>query len=190
MPHALQIVAQLLNAWLVAYVWIEIGTARRRFGRVAAALAVDAIQVFGSAVIRLQLLIADRPGRRDPAVMLDLAEILLAQSDQSRPVKFGIPANEIVRAGMKFLAVLVVPRFLDVVFALTDYGLSVPIVFLARDVATPFEKQNSLASGSQRVCQGSPSGSRPYDDYVVMVISRHGISPDAYAHKWTLLDCP
>src|SRR3954468_6608335 len=48
-----------------------------RRGRVLAALAVDDIEALGLVVVGSKVRVGQGPGRRDPAVMTDLAEVLL-----------------------------------------------------------------------------------------------------------------
>src|SRR6516164_9802867 len=80
---------------------MKIGPARRRFGRIHPMLAVDVILLLGLAVIGLEIGIADRPCGRDPAMVPDLAEILLAQAEQRGAVEFGVAADVIMDAGWK-----------------------------------------------------------------------------------------
>ena len=96
---------------------MRIGTARPRFGRIFAALAVHVIHVLGLRVVRLQIVVGDRPGRRDSAMMPDLAEVLLAQTEERRAVELGVAADVIVGVRMQLLAVAVVPVLLGLVLA-------------------------------------------------------------------------
>src|SRR3989338_4397659 len=59
-----KIVSQMLDPWLVADRGMGVGSSRGGLGRVLSALAVDVVQTFRFAVVRLQLLVADRPGWR------------------------------------------------------------------------------------------------------------------------------
>src|SRR5262249_61106797 len=87
---------------------MRIGPACRRFSRIHPVLAVDVIEPLGLAVIGLEIGILDRPGGRDPAMVPDLAEILLAQAKQRGTVEFGVAADVIMDAGMESPAVLAV----------------------------------------------------------------------------------
>ena len=80
-PMACEIVVQLLDARLVADGGMRIGRAGWRFGRVFAALSVHVIHLLGLGVVGLQLVIGDWPGRREAAVVLDLAEVFLAEPE-------------------------------------------------------------------------------------------------------------
>src|SRR5207247_8585239 len=92
-------------------------------------------------------LVGERAGRRDAAVVAVLAEVLPAEPDQRRAVELGVPADEVVRAGVDLLAVAVVPGLLDVVALLDLDGARVPVLLLARDVASPLEEEDALALG-------------------------------------------
>jgi hypothetical protein len=111
---------------------------------------VHLIEVLGLGVVRLQVLVRDRPGGRDAAVVSDLAEVLLAEADQRGAVELGVPADEVVRAGVELLAVAIVPGLLDVVAVLDLDGARVPVLLLARDVAAPLEEEDALARGARR----------------------------------------
>ena len=113
-PSAAKSSRELLNARLVAHRRMRIRRARRRLGRVFAALAVDMIQMLGLRVVRLQIVIGDRPRRRNAAVMPELAEVFLAQTKQRRAVELRIAADVVVRVRMQLLAVVVAPDFLGV----------------------------------------------------------------------------
>jgi hypothetical protein len=84
---ALQVVEQLLDARLVRDRRMRVGFARPRLGRILAAQAMDVEQLLGSLVMRLELVVADRPGRSEAVLMTDLAEVLLAEAEQHRTVK-------------------------------------------------------------------------------------------------------
>ena len=66
-PALDQVVVQLLDAWLVADCRIRVLRARPGIRGIDAAFAVDVVQALGLGVIRLQLLVADRPRRRAAA---------------------------------------------------------------------------------------------------------------------------
>ena len=103
-PSAREIVVQLLDARLVADRGIRIGRAGRRLGRVDAALAVHLIEALGLGVVRLELVVADRPRRRDAAVMPQLAEVLSPQPEQRRAVELRVAADVVVGVRMQRLA--------------------------------------------------------------------------------------
>ena len=79
MAKPLQIVVEFLNARLVADRRIMVRCACRTFRRINPVFPMDVIQMLGFRVIRLEVLIVERPGGRDTAIVPDLPEILLAK---------------------------------------------------------------------------------------------------------------
>src|SRR6516225_4304692 len=122
---------------------------RRRFGGVLAALAVHMILILGLVVVRVEILIGDRPCWRNPTVMTNLAEVLSTQPEERSSIKFRIAAYIVVDVRMEVLAVPVLPHFLRLILAVKVNGGGAPVVFLARDVIAPFEQQNSLTGGRE-----------------------------------------
>src|ERR1700758_3039939 len=60
-----EVIGQLLNARLMADGGPGIGGLRRRFGRIFSAVSVHLIQILGLRVVRLQVVITERPRGRD-----------------------------------------------------------------------------------------------------------------------------
>jgi hypothetical protein len=71
---------------------------------------VHLVQVLGLRVIRLQLVVGDRPGGRDAVVMAELLEVLGAKAVESCPVQLGRPTDEVVNLWLEALPLAVVPR--------------------------------------------------------------------------------
>ena len=105
MPGRLEVVGELLDARLVADRRERVRRARRRLGRVLAARAVHLVALLGERVVRLHLVVADRPAGRDAVVVGELAEVLLAQAVQRRAVELGGAADEVVHLRLERLAV-------------------------------------------------------------------------------------
>ena len=103
-PDLGQVVEQLLDARLVRHRRERVRRRCRRLGRVLAAGAVHLVELLGLGVVRLELVVADRPGRRDPAVVLELAEVLLPQPVQRRAVELRGAADEVVDLRLEGLA--------------------------------------------------------------------------------------
>ena len=175
-PHAepLQVVAELLDARLVAHRGEPVRAARRRLGRVHAALAVHLVEMLGARVVRLQVLVADRPRRRDPAVVAELAEVLAAEPEQRRAVELGVAAHEVVLAGLEFLAVPVAPVLRVVVAALQHDRAGLPVLPLARRVVAALEEQDLLPRRRERVGESPSAGAGADDDHVVVRVRGHG----------------
>src|ERR1700746_2923977 len=77
-----EVVGQLLNARLMADGGPWIGGVRRRFGRIFSAVSVHLIQILGLRVVRLQIVIAERPRGRDASAGAQFAEIFFAETEQ------------------------------------------------------------------------------------------------------------
>src|SRR5262249_28317964 len=114
--EAFEIVAQLLDARLVTDGRMWIRAAGLWFGRIFAPLAVHVIEALGFEVVRLEVVIGDRPRRRDSTKVADFAEIFLAQTKESRAVEFRVPADVVIRVRMERFAVLVAPFLFRLVF--------------------------------------------------------------------------
>src|SRR3954470_5077255 len=108
-PGAHEIVVQLLDPWLVADGRVWIRSRGGRLCRVLATLAVDDVEALGLVVVGSKVVIGQRPSWRDPAVMTDLAEVALPESEEDRAVELRLPTDVVVLAGLEGLTVLVVP---------------------------------------------------------------------------------
>src|SRR5581483_1658061 len=166
---------------------MRVRRAAARLGGVFAGVAVHMIEPFGFAVERLQIVVADLPGRRDAAVVLDLAEVFLAQSEQRRAEKFGVAADVIVGVRMKLLAVLVVPFFFGLIFSLEIDRARVPVVFFSRHVVAALEDENLLAARRKLVGEGPAAGAAADDNNVVMIALGHGVFPEGLEVSMRLL---
>src|SRR6516162_9835893 len=150
---------------------MRIRSASGRLGRVGPALTVHAIQIFGFHVIRLEVLVTDWPSRGHTAMVTQLFEILLPQSEKSRAVEFRISPNVIVCVRVKGLAGRILPDLFCLVFAFDVYSLWIPVVFFPRDIIASFEEQDSFTQESQRVRKSSAPGARADDDDIELLLS-------------------
>ncbi|CAG6390601.1 hypothetical protein SCOCK_10070 [Actinacidiphila cocklensis] len=173
----LQVVAELLDARLVLHRGMGVLAARRAFGGVLAVPSVDQIELLGLRVVRLQVLVADRPRRGDPVVVAELPEVLRPQAEQGGAVELGVPADVVVDLRREPLAVLVVPELRGPVLARDEHRGGIPVVPLPRQVVAAFEDQDPLAAGGQTVGEGSAARSAADDDDVVVVIAGHTKAP-------------
>ncbi len=87
---------ELRDLRLVAHQRMSIGRARGRLGGVDAMLTVHVVELLGLRVVRLEVLIAQRPGRRDATGVLDLAEVLPSQAEQRRAVELRVASDVLV----------------------------------------------------------------------------------------------
>lgn len=85
-----EVFGQLLNARLMANGGPGIRGVSGWLGGIFSTISVDLIEILRLRVVRLHIVIADRPSRGDSAMMTQFPEIFFAQSDQRSPVKLRI----------------------------------------------------------------------------------------------------
>ena len=144
-----QIVEELLDARLMGDGRIRIRRARRRFGRVHTAQAVHLIHLLGLRVERLHVLVADGPGRRDPVVVAQLAEVLPAQTVQGCAVHLRGAADEVVDLRLECPPVGVVPGVRRDVAVVDEDGLRVPVQRFPFQPVAALENQDALPGRRQ-----------------------------------------
>src|SRR3989454_7254737 len=145
-----------------------------RVRRIAAALAVHVVELLGPRVVRLQVLVGDRPRGRDPAVMLDLPEVLAPQPEERGAVELRVAADIVVRVRVELPTVPVAPYFLGGVLALEVHGPRIPVVLLAGHVITALEDEDLLARRREGIRERAASGAGADDRDVVA--GRHVLS--------------
>ena len=143
--RALQVVGELLDAWLVRDGGMRVGSGAGRLGGILPARAVDMIHLLGLRVVGLEILVAERPGGRDAVVVFQDAEVLFAQAVERGAVELRGAADEVVHAGLEFVPVLVAPEVLRGV-AVRDENLGGrPVLGLAGQPAAAFEDEDAFA---------------------------------------------
>src|SRR5271157_4752464 len=177
-----EVVGQLLNARLMTDGGPGIGSVGRRFGRILSAVPMHLIEILGLGVVRLQIVVADRPGGRDTAVVAQFAEIFLAQPEQSSTVKLGVAADVVIGMRMEFLAILVEPRLFRAVVGVDVDDLRIPVRFLAGNVVTALKNQDALTGRSQVISDRSTTRAGSDDDYVVVIVT-HDANPPLAPQK-------
>src|SRR5436190_21548423 len=106
MPGALAVVRELLDPRVMRDRRMRERPGAGRFGGVLPGLPVYQIQALGLRVVRLQILVRDRPRRRDAPVVTHLLKVALAKPEQNRPVKLGVPSDEVLLVRLVRRAVL------------------------------------------------------------------------------------
>ena len=152
-PGRREIVGELLDARLVADRGERVRRRRRRLGRVLAARAVDLVELLGERVVRLHLLVGDRPRGRDPVVVAELAEVLRAQAVQRGAVELRGAADEVVHLRLERLAVAVVPGVRGHVAVVDEHVVRLPVLRLAR-------RASRRARAAARACRTGRGGGR------------------------------
>ena len=140
-----EVVGELLDPRLVRDGGMRVRRARRRLGRVLAARAVHLVELLGERVVRLQLVVGDRPGRRDAVVVLQLAEVLLAKPVERGAVELRRAADEVVDPRLEGLAARVVPGVRRDVAVVDEHVLVRPVLRLAREPVAALEQEDALA---------------------------------------------
>ena len=170
-----EVVGELLDPWLVRHRGMRVRRARRRLGRVLSARAVDVVVLLGERVVRLELVVGDRPGRarcrrgaaarRSPPCEAGTAprrtsssrlrrSSALPAGRACRPRRTTCPAR---RSGC--------PR--------TPSSVR-PVLGLARKPVAALEQEDALPGGREVAGERSAARAGPDDDHVVGV--HHEIS--------------
>src|SRR5262249_28939703 len=187
-PSGGRILGQLLDAGLMTYRRMRRRSACGRVGGIFTALAVNVIPMLRLSVIRFQLVVLDRPRRRNSPVVFDGTEILAPKPEQRRAIKFRIAANAVVGVGVEWIAVSIVPDFFGLVFALNVYGAGAPVVLLAGHVVTAFQQENPLACRRQLAGESSATRARADDDHVIMTLMVHEVLR-SYSGRYSAAHC-
>jgi hypothetical protein len=102
--------------------------------------------------------------------MVNLTEVFFPETEQRGAVELSIAADVVISVRMELFAVLVVPNFFGLVFSFEVYGAGIPVVFLPRNIAAPFQEQDALAGGRQLVSQGAPAGASTDNNDIKVVL--------------------
>ena len=166
-----EIVGELLDPRLVRDGRERVRSACRRLGRILASGAVNLVEVLSLRVVRLQLVVGDRPGGRDAVVVAKLAEVLLAEPVERGAVELRRTTDEVVDLRLERRAGRVVPGVGGDVAVVDEDVLREPVLRLARQPVAALEQQDPLARGRQ--VAGERPASRPgADDDDVVVVHR------------------
>ena len=165
----LEVVRELLDPRLVRDGGVRIGRARESLRGVLAVGAMHLVVVLGLRVVRLELVVRDRPRGRDAVVVLQLAEVLGAQAVERCAVELGRPAHEVVDLGLERLAVAVVPHVLGDVAVVDEHVLGEPVLGLARQPVAALQEQDALPRRCEVARQRAAAGAGSDDDHVVRV---------------------
>ncbi len=168
-----EIIGKLLQPRLVADRRVRVAGARRRLGGVFAAVAVHMIEPLRLGVVGLHVVVVDRPGGRQTAMVLDLAKVFLPKTKQRGPEEFGIAADVVVGVRMELIAIFVVPFLRGLIFPFEIDCAWIPVVFFTRHIAAAFENQDLFSRRRKLVRKRAASGAAANDDNVI-VICCHG----------------
>ncbi len=164
-----QIVDELLDPRLVRDGRERVGPTRGRLGRILAPGAVHLVDLLGQGVVGLEVGVRDRPRGRDPVVMPELTEVLLAQAVQRRSVHLRGAAHVVVHLRLERLAVVVVPGVGGDVAVVDEDVLREPVLGLACEPVAALEQEDPLAGGGEMPGERAAAGTGPDDDHVIAV---------------------
>src|SRR3989475_340849 len=133
-PQTGEIVAELLHTRLMTDRRMRIRSTGRWIRGILFPAAVHLVELLGLRVIRLQVLVRDRPRGREAAPMLDLPKVLPAEAEQRGAIELSVAANPVVGVRVELSTLRVPPYFLGVVFPLQVDRLRTPVVLLSWDV--------------------------------------------------------
>src|SRR5678810_181252 len=109
--------------------------------RIAAGLAVDAIQTFGAFVVRLQRVVVDRPRRRRSLQVLQVLEILPPQTIEHAAPEFAVAAHVVVAVGRELATARVEPHLARLVPQMFPDRFGIPVLIFLRDEVATFNDQ-------------------------------------------------
>src|SRR6478752_2492743 len=103
------------------------------------------IELFGSLIIRLERIVFHRPRRRNSVGVLDFVKVTLTQTKEDAAIDLAIATDKIVKSGMKFLSLRVVPGVCCLITRVRKDGLAVPIFSLPRQIIAALQQEDSLS---------------------------------------------
>lgn len=175
MPLSLEPFEQLLDSRFMGEGRIRVRLFRRRLSRIFSAQTVNVVKFFGRLVMGLERIVLQRPGRGNPVRVPDFVEVAFSEPQQNGAVYLTVAAHEIMKARMKAFAVRAVPGLRRLIASIHEYGLAVPILAFARQVAAALQQKDALSRLCQPPPYGAAAGAGANNDDIVMV--RDGWSP-------------
>src|SRR4029077_15975938 len=154
----------------------------RGLSRIPPAQPVDIIHLLGARVVRLQVLVGDRPGRRNAVMMVQLTEILASQPIERSAEQFGRAADEVVHLWLKWPAVTVMPGIGGYVPVLLEYRRRIPVLHLALEPVAALEDQDALSRRRELPGESATARAAADDDDVVSLDHGDPLKADAGLH--------
>ncbi len=138
---------------------------RRRCSQVA----VHMEQLLRARIVGLHVGIADRPCRRNPALLMHHPEVFRAHPEHRRAVHLRLATDVVGLLRMQRLTVLIVPRLLGVIAVVQKHSRRAPVQLLLRQKRPALQNQNAFTSPRQVQRQSSSTSSGTNDDRVVRI---------------------
>ena len=141
----LQTILEVLYHWLVGQwrKWIFIFC--WWLSRIHPTLAMHGVEPFGLRIIIFQRFIPEGPCRRNATKVIDLREIALPESKQSRPIHFTVATYVIMDKGFERLVIVIIPLFRCTIAAGGYNFVRIPVLFLLRNKPTSLEYHDFLS---------------------------------------------
>ena len=109
--------------------------------------------------------------------MPNLVKVSLSEPQQNSSIHLAVATNEIMKAGMKALAIRAVPDLRRLIARIYEHRLAVPILAFTGQVAAALEKENPLAGLRQTPSHGAAARARADNDNIVMFASWSWLAP-------------
>src|SRR5215468_12458750 len=138
-------------------------------GGILAVAAVHLVEPLGLGVPRLEVGVAERPGRGDPVDVPDLAEVLRAQPVQGRAVHLCGPADEVVHLRLERGAVAVIPGIGRDIPPVDENLVRLPVIELFGEVIAALQQQDLLTGPGNRVRESAAPRAGPYHYHVELL---------------------
>ena len=164
--EAFQLLTSTGNRRLVGHRREGVGNGMVRLGRVLAQRAANLEELLGLGIPGLELVIGDRPRRRDAAEMLHLGKVFLAVADEHRAVEFRVAADIIIIAGVEEPAAGLAPHLLRAEMAAPEDGGGVARLGRGLKPLAAFEDEDFRAAAGKAGGDGRAADAGADDDDV------------------------
>src|SRR5215469_7833038 len=151
---------------------IRIGTLCWWLRGILATVTVHVILVLGLRIIRLEIVIGNRPSRRNAAGVQGLVEIFPPQTKQRSSEELRVAAYVIMRVRMQLGAMPIAPDFLGLILGVEIHRGRVPVILFAWNVIPAFEHQDLFPRRRELRGESSTARAGSDDDHVIMAHDR------------------
>ena len=172
-----QVVEELLDARLVRHRGPRVLLAPVALGRVLAVRAVHLVEPLGLRVVRLEVVVAHRPRRRQPVDVVQLAEVPRPQPVQRRAVQLRGTTDVVVDLRLERGAVASYQVSSDMYRPSMNTAPGSQFAISRGRKLPRSSSRIFLPAGRERVGERASAGTGPDDDDVVVVGAHGGCSP-------------
>ncbi len=132
-------------------------------------MTVHTIDRFGPGIVRLEVLITERPIRRGAAFVLEGRKVFLPETWERGSVDLGVPTHVVMNSRVVWSPRGIVPRLSSPVPVLQENGSSIPVLRLLRQIVALLNQQDPRSGVTQSIDQRPATRACP-DDYDVVVM--------------------